>query len=199
MQNPLNLPEAYPVLYPSLTADDVPQLAVIGSLDVDRKGQDVLLEALAAAEWQARAWHLNLYGRGPDQAYLERLIGFYGLQARVTLHGHVADSCSMWAKTHLVVLPSRIESGPMAVQEALLCGRPVVAADVGLVRKWVREGQTGFIADTSSAIALSQALDRAWGRLFEWEAMGQRAAAEAAAQLIADPVGDFWRRIQAAQ
>ena len=197
VQNPLNLPKVYPVPYPSLTVGAMAQLAVIGSLDVDRKGHDVLLEVLAAPEWQARAWHLHVYGRGPDQAYLERLIAFYALQTRVTLHGHVTDRNSMWTNTHIVIVPSRIESGPMVVQEALLCGRPVVAADVGLVRNWVREGQTGFIADTSSTVALGKALNRAWVRQAEWEAIGQKAADEAVVHLIADPVGDFWRRIQA--
>ncbi|WP_426060936.1 glycosyltransferase family 4 protein [Hymenobacter sp. B1770] len=197
VQNPLNLPAAYPLPYPELLADTVPQLSVVGSFDVDRKGQDVLLETLATPTWQGRHWHLNLYGRGPDQAYLERLISMYGLQRRVSLHGHVSDSSVIWRNTHLLILPSRIESGPMVVQEALLCGRPVLTANVGLVQDWVQEGETGFIADTASVIALGQALDRAWARRADWASMGQEGAARATALLIPDPAGDFLQHVQA--
>ena len=195
VQNPLNLPGVVPVPYPVLAADGVPQLSVVGSFDVDRKGQDVLLEALAAPQWLARSWHLNLYGRGPDRAYLERLIALLGLQQRVTMHGHVANSAAIWANTHVLLVPSRIESGPMVVQEALLCGRPVLTADVGLVRDWVQEGETGFIADTASVAALTQALNRAWNRRADWSAMGLAGAARAAAQRIRDPALDFLHHV----
>jgi len=199
VQNPLNLPSVVPVPYPVLAAGGVPQLSVVGSFDVDRKGQDVLLEALAAPEWLARSWHLNLYGNGPDRAYLERLIALLGLQQRVTMHGHVASSAAIWANTHLLLVPSRIESGPMVGQEALLCGRPVLTADVGLVRNWVQEGETGFIADTASVVALTQALNRAWDCRADWSAMGLAGATRAAVQLIKDPALDFLNHILAAR
>ena len=198
VQNPLNLPASWPVPYPALTDDTIPQLAVVGSFDTDRKGQDVLLDALRMPCWQERLWHLNLYGRGPDHQYLERLIAFYGLQNRVTLHGHVADSTALWANTHLLIVPSRIESGPMVVQEALLCGRPVVAADVGLVRDWVQDGVTGFIADTASATVLGRSLERAWDRRSEWGHMGQAGSVWAGKHLLADPAGDLLHHILAA-
>ncbi|KUG09538.1 hypothetical protein ASU33_17670 [Solirubrum puertoriconensis] len=173
VQNPLNLPTSYPIAYPEAdTSELTTQLAVVASFDVDRKGQDVLLEAFSAEQWHRRNWHLNLYGHGPDRTYLERLIRYYGLEERVTLHGHVSDSSRIWAKNHLLVLPSRIESGPMVLQESLLCGRAVVAADVGLVRMWLDEGETGFIADASTAASLNAALERAWACRDKWQSMG---------------------------
>jgi L-malate glycosyltransferase len=191
VQNPLNLPATYPVPYPALPEGGPVQLAVMGSLDVDRKGQDVLLEVLSAPHWVARNWHLNFYGQGPDREYLERLIVFVGLQGRVTLHGHVADSAQAWRNTHLLVVPSRIESGPMVVQEAALCGRPIVAADVGLVRDWVEEGQTGFIADTASRYALDVALERAWNRQAQWSVMAEKAGQRARQQPLLDAAADL--------
>ncbi|MFD2786679.1 glycosyltransferase family 4 protein [Hymenobacter rubripertinctus] len=198
VQNPLNLPANWPVPYPPLAADTVVQLAVVGSFDTDRKGQDVLLDTLCQPQWLARAWHLNLYGRGPDQRYLERLIEFCHLQGRVTWHGHVADSNVLWATTHLLILPSRIESGPMVVQEAALCGRPMVAADVGLVRDWVQDEVTGFIADMASVSSLSRSLERAWARRSEWGRMGQAGSAWASEKMLTDPAGDLLQHLVAA-
>lgn len=198
VQNPLHLPEQYPIPYPALPENGPVQLAVVGSFDVDRKGQDVLLEVLSAPNWRPRAWHLNLYGQGPDEVYLRRLIALYGLQERVTLHGHVSDSATVWQNTHLLVVPSRIESGPMVVQEACLCGRPVAAADVGLVRTWVHEGITGFIADTASVYSLGKMMERAWSCRLEWADMAVAAAMYAQQHQMPDAAGDLLHHIEAA-
>ena len=194
IQNPLNLPAVYPVSRnPCL--DGTLQLAVVASFHVYRKGQDVLLEALSAPEWANRNVHINFYGTGPDQTYLEELVQFYGLADRVTLRGHVADTAAIWQDNDLLIIPSRIESGPMVLPEAMLCGRPVVAADVGMVREWLDDDETGFIADTSSAISLNKALERAWARRDEWPAMGALAAERVRPRLEKDPVGDLLRRL----
>jgi glycosyltransferase involved in cell wall biosynthesis len=194
VQNPLNLPATYPVPRSSTTNNAV-QLAVVASFDVDRKGQDVLLQALTASEWAERNVCLNFYGKGPDQVYLEQLIHFYGLAGRVRLCGHVDDAAAIWRENDLLVIPSRIESGPMVLQEAMLCGRPVVATDVGMVREWLDDDETGFIADASSATSLNKALSRAWARRADWPTMGAQAAARTHTRLENDSVGDLLQRL----
>lgn len=194
VQNPLNMPAEYPVPY-SPAADGNWRLSVVGSFDVDRKGQDVLLEALTAPEWADRNYQVNFYGKGPDQAYLEELIQFYGLGNRVKLRGHVADARAIWRETDMLVIPSRIESGPMVLQEAMLCGRPVVAADVGMVREWLDDEEMGFIADSSTPVALNKALNRAWERRAEWRAMGELASSHTLPRLENDPAGHLLERL----
>ncbi|MBD2766426.1 glycosyltransferase family 4 protein [Hymenobacter sp. BT664] len=194
IQNPLNLPATYPVPRNVQTNGGL-QLAVVASFDVDRKGQDVLLQALTAPEWASRRFQLNFYGQGPDQAYLEKLIQFYRLTDRVRLRGHVADTAAIWRENDLLIIPSRIESGPMVLQEAMLCGRPVVAADVGMVRDWLDDDETGFIADTASAISLNRALSRAWARRADWPAIGTLAAERVRQRIEIEPVGELLRRL----
>jgi glycosyltransferase involved in cell wall biosynthesis len=195
VQNPLNLPAHMPMPYPP--AGPV-QLAVVASLDTDRKGQDVLMQVLSAPKWQARAWQLNLYGKGPDQAYLERLAAYYQLSGRVVLHGHVADSAEIWRTNHALVIPSRIESGPMVLVEAMLSGRPVVSANVGLVPDWLEEGSTGFLAEAALPEPLDAALERAWQAQAAWPAMGLRAYERARGQVQADPAAELLGLLQAA-
>jgi len=194
VQNPLNLPAQYPVPYVP-DADGVLRLAVIGSLHIDSKGQDVLLEALAAPGWAGREVRVNFYGKGPDQAYLEELIKFYGLGDWVVLRGHVADPQEIWQENDLLVIPSRIESGPMVLQESLLCGRPVVATDVGMVREWLDDDETGFIADTATVSSLNKALNRAWAHRADWPAMGLLAAERTIPRMQNDPAGHLLNRL----
>jgi glycosyltransferase involved in cell wall biosynthesis len=194
VQNPLNLPDAYPVPLTG-ASDGIPCLAVVASFDVDRKGQDVLLEALSAPEWINRQVRLRFYGKGPDQVYLEKLTDFYGLSDQVQFCGHVVDVKAIWQENDLLVIPSRIESGPMVLQEAMLCGRPVVATDVGMVREWLDDDETGFIADTSSVISLNRALGRAWMRRADWPAMGELAARRAYMRFESNPAKQLLDRL----
>lgn len=193
VQNPLNLPEHMPMPYPP--AGRV-QLAVVASLDADRKGHDVLLQVLSSPAWQNRDWQLNCYGKGPDQAYLERLAAYYQISDRIVFQGHVADSAVIWRTNHVLVIPSRIESGPMVLVEAMLSGRPVVSTNVGLVPDWLEEGITGFLAEASLPESLGAALERSWQARAQWPTMGQHAYKRARTQLQDNPAAELLHLLQ---
>jgi len=61
------------------------------------------------------------------------------------------------------------------VVEAMLCGRPVLATDVGGHTEWITNNVDGFIAAAASVQCLSDALQRAWQRQHEWARIGQMA------------------------
>ncbi len=65
----------------------------------------------------------------------------------------------IWAANHLLVMPSRFEELPLAMVEAMLCARPVVATDVAGHKEIIEEGVTGFLG-----LMLQQqpALQRHW-------------------------------------
>ncbi|RZK31883.1 MAG: hypothetical protein EOO61_17485, partial [Hymenobacter sp.] len=85
VKNPVNIEK--PLLLPWSQTTPV-QWAMVGGLHIDFKGQDILLEVLGKAEWQARDWHLTIYGEGYDREYIEDLLKLYNLSSRVTLHGY---------------------------------------------------------------------------------------------------------------
>lgn len=49
----------------------------------------------------------------------------------VAFLGHVENVEDVWAKHNALLLPSRFEGMPLVVVEAMLCGRPCIATDVG--------------------------------------------------------------------
>lgn len=184
VQNPVNLPDTSIVPWP--TGDTV-RFACVGRLHAATKGQDILLAALSSATWQAREWKLDLFGTGPDQEYFAELVMHYQLGARVVFRGHVASVRDVWADHHLLVLPSRAEGTPLALVEAMLCGRPAVVTDVGGNAEWLLDGQTGYLAAATQAVSVAAALERAWLEQPRWRAMGDHAHAHASLMRDANP------------
>jgi L-malate glycosyltransferase len=164
LEEPLSWPEG-----------DTIQFGCVARLETCWKGQDVLLEVLSQPQWQARSWHLNLYGSGPDESYLRDLIGHYHLEKQVSIQGYCADIEAVWRRNHLMLLPSRGEGTPLAVLEAMMCGRPTVTTDVGGNREVLEHGHTGFIAEAATVNSFGKALEQAWSQQDRWQQMGTQA------------------------
>ncbi|RYY90214.1 MAG: glycosyltransferase [Chitinophagaceae bacterium] len=176
VRNPVNLAETGILPWPG---NSTAQLAIVGNLLVNHKGQDLLLEVLSADAWRERDWHLNFYGSGIDESYLKRLTSYYALENRVTFHGKVDDIRSVWKNNELLVMPSRLEGTPLSMVEAMLCGRPILMTDVGGNAEWVRDGENGFLAEAANTLSLARTLERAWARRNSWQAMGMTAFEDA--------------------
>jgi len=182
VRNPVNISSVELIPFPSNVNI---QLAMVGNLRVVHKGQDIVLEILSSAIWKQRNWHLNIYGSGEDENYLQDLVSHYQLTDKVTFHGKVNDIRGVWEKNHILLMPSHMEGMPLAVVEAMLCGRPCVGTDVGGIAEWIEEGKSGFIAEAPTVASFGKSMERAWEHLNDWEVMG-RNAHERAMQLY-DP------------
>jgi glycosyltransferase involved in cell wall biosynthesis len=183
VRNPVNLSGTSLVKFPESKSSC--HFAVVGNLIVAHKGQDILFKVLSMPFWSEIDWHLNVYGEGIDKEYLHELVHMYGLTERVTFQGRVDDIRELWQNNHLLIMPSVMEGMALAVVEAMLCGRPVVATDVGGHAEWIDDNVNGFLAAASTLNALQDALERAWERRSDWEHIG-KLAHEKAMQLY-DP------------
>jgi glycosyltransferase involved in cell wall biosynthesis len=186
VRNPVNIPDRSIVPWPP---SERMEMATVGRLHVYAKGQDALFEALGSPHWSERDWRLTLYGTGWDERYLRELARHYGIEGRVVFAGHTSEVRAIWQHAHLLVMPSRAEGLPLALVEAMLCGRPALLTDVGGHREWVTEGETGWIAAAPTAIELDGALERAWSARADWETMG-REAHEVATRLSDERPGE---------
>lgn len=155
--------------------DSLINLACVARLEVKWKGQDVLLELLASKYWLSNNWHLNLYGIGPDEDYITELIKLYDLSDRVSLYGYVDQIEKIWEVNHILLLPSKGEGTPLAVLEAMMCGRPTVTTDVGGNKEILHEGKTGWIADVATPNVFNKKLEEAWQNRKNWKMMGMLA------------------------
>jgi len=176
VRNPVNLQDKSIIPYPE---DTTIQMAMVGNLITIHKGQDIVLNILKEPTWLRRNWHLNIYGSGPDETVLKELCIANNLATKVTFHGKVNDIRAVWQKNHLLLMPSLMEGMPLAVVEAMLCGRPCIVTDVGGMIEWVEEDKTGFIANEASIESFGKAMEKAWLLKEKWADMGIEAHNEA--------------------
>ncbi len=116
-----------------------------------------------------------MFGDGPDKNYLVDLAGYFGIQDRVDFRGHMTDVRSIWAENHLLVFRSRVGSAPLALVEAMICGRPTIGTDIGDITEWLEEPETGFLAEAPTVRSFGAALERAWAAKEDWAKIGEQA------------------------
>jgi len=93
-------------------------------------------------------------------------------------------------------MPSRFEGLPLAMVEAMLCARPVVATDVAGHAEIIEDGVTGFLAEAPTVGSISAALERFWERRHEAEDIGKAGSRKIRQLLPADPVGVFSSKLR---
>jgi glycosyltransferase involved in cell wall biosynthesis len=112
------------------TRSDSVHFVYIGMLR-DLKGPDLFIEAFARTErLVGRTLSALLIGDGPDREKYQRMIVEAGLSSRIGILPamRIADAFTM---SQTIVVPSRAESMPYIVLEALAASKGVIAARVG--------------------------------------------------------------------
>ena len=164
------------------------------------KGVDTLIQAMSCLQLKEtkRPVHLAIIGGDPgaspeemtaEMARLQKLCDDLGLDQSVVFLGQ-RDQDKLpyyYSAAEVVVMPSHYESFGMVALEAMACGTPVIASEVGGLAYLVRDGETGFtipdqepeelcdkiswllndqeLHKTMSARAVEYAQDYAWDKI----------------------------------
>jgi len=140
-----------------------PEDLLVGSVGAlaPQKGHRLLIAALAALAEEFPRLHLVLVGEGVLTGDLLAEARGLGLGDRVHLTGFREDVPAITSGFDVAALPSLAgEGSPAAVKEAMACGVPVVATDIGGVREILDDGVEGLVIPAGDAGALEGALRR---------------------------------------
>lgn len=115
------------------------------------KNLDTLIRAFANAVKQTGAdWQLLFVGGGPEKENLEKLVAGSGIAGKVIFAGGFPwYQVPRWlAQSDVLVLPSKSEPWGLVVNEAMVCGMPVIVSDTcGCAGDLVCNGANGFAFD----------------------------------------------------
>jgi glycosyltransferase involved in cell wall biosynthesis len=163
---------------------DAPCFGILGKLQ-GWKGQTVFLRAarrVLDTHPEARAWIVGDAPAGEEAfaAELRALAQSLGIADRVVFTGFVADVPGVIRLLDVVVHASvgREPFGRVIV-EAMMMGRPVVAADSGGPREIIEDGRTGLLVPRGDDAALAAAICRLLGDRALAGAMGEAGRSEA--------------------
>jgi glycosyltransferase involved in cell wall biosynthesis len=132
-----------------------PVIGTVGRLE-PQKGFDVFLRALQDVPQAS----VVIVGDGEQRDELHALADRLGIQERIHWIGWRDDRRSYLPWFDVFVLPSRFEGFPLALLEALLAQKAVVATDVGSVAEAVLPEQTGLLVPSEDPAALGVAIGR---------------------------------------
>jgi glycosyltransferase involved in cell wall biosynthesis len=143
--------------------------------DYPIKGLHYMLEAMPEILYRFPEAHLYVAGANIMSSklklpaygkYLQGLIHEYGLEDKVTMLGNLSEARmkAQFLKSSVFVCPSAVENSPNAMAEAMLLGVPVVAAAVGGIPSFIRDGKTGLLYEPGNITDLAAAVQIAWDR-----------------------------------
>ena len=192
VRNPFLVPGT-PLPWPAAQDGSI-KLACVARLEIGEKGQDILLQVLARPQWRNRNLSVSFFGAGHNAEALRELAGRLDLK-NVEFPGFVTDVESIWKTHRALVLPSRTEGLPLALIEAMMCGRFGIVTNEGGSAEVVEEGRTGFIANSAKVDEFDNAMERAWAVREQWESIGQAAGMAVRTMVPADPVAAFTAKL----
>ena len=156
------------------------------------KGVDTLIRAMSCIKFKGQAGlqgpvHLAIIGGEPeadpaqmtaemarlqglsDELLMGQTVVFLGKRGQDTLPYY-------YSAAEVLVMPSHYESFGMVALEAMACGTPVIASDIGGLGFLVQDGETGFTVPTGEVDALCEKLSLLLGDAALRKRMGKRAA-----------------------
>jgi glycosyltransferase involved in cell wall biosynthesis len=159
----------------------------------EQKGIDIAVRALGKIREHEPAAVLVVLGEGPERARLEALAG-----EGVYLPGRVGDVTSWYRRAEVLVHPARWEGFGLALLEAMLAGKPVVATRVSSTPEIVADGETGLLVPPEDPDALARAVTGLLADTHAAATMGQAGRVHAGAEFSAAKMAERTAAIYAA-
>ena len=92
-----------------------------------------------------------MVGDGKLRENLQNKATLLGIEDRLVFMGYQKNVIELMAEADIMLMPSKIEGLPGVILEAMSCGLPVVASDVGGISEVITEGYTGYLVNDFDA------------------------------------------------
>lgn len=158
-----NAVTAKPAEVPQEGKDDgMPVVGMVATM-IHEKGIDVCLSTCRILADRGMVFKLRLVGPWPRQEVRresEEFIALHGLAEHVEIAGELGTPEQIYGGMDILFLPTRRDSFPRVVMEAMARGIPAVAARVDGIPEMVVDGETGFLVESGDTEGFAAVLER---------------------------------------
>jgi L-malate glycosyltransferase len=156
------------------------------------KGHEVLVDASVEILERFPDARFEVIGDGPERGALVARAQAHGVAHAFRFIGHCGDVPARLAAADIFVLPSRSESFPNAILEAMAAGLPIVASGVGGILELIDDGYNGWLVPPGEEAPLASRVMRLMADPQEGARLGAAGRAGALARYSFDRmVADF--------
>jgi glycosyltransferase involved in cell wall biosynthesis len=175
------------------------RLLTAGLMDTQRKGIDVLLDAVALAQ-KRNTFRLDIVGDGSRRSEYERRADQLGLASKITFHGlrSKPELAELMRRSDLFVLASRYENNPCVALEAMATGLPLVATRVGGVPELVGP-EVGLLAEPENPASFAARIDEALDRDFDRDAIARRSRERYGSAAVGAQLAEIYEALAASR
>lgn len=140
-----------------------PRTVLLVGIVAYRKGHDLMIDALETLLGRFPDLRLTVVGKAVDLAFeaeVRQRVGDRGLSDKVRWLGPISqeDLLEEMRRHQIVCLPSREDTRPTVLLQAMAVGNICVASDAGGIPDMIVDGRQGFLFRSGDAAALSRAL-----------------------------------------
>lgn len=128
----------------------------VGALNHSHKGQSTIIDVARNVETSHPDWHFMLCGDGHDEDRFRQEIGEL---TNIELVGWVDNVGDYLSALDLFVYPSLHEALGSALLDAMQCGLPIVATNVGGIPDIVEDGVNGKLVEPENAAQLQEGIE----------------------------------------
>jgi len=141
--------------FPSVKSvqNEIPRVILVGQIGRS-KGVDLFLEVCRILRDDGISFEAEMIGAwnsDEEQSSSLRYIREHQLETMVKIQGVVEDMVPVYEGMDILLLPTRRDSLPRVVMEAMSYGVPVVATRIDGLPEMVEEGRTGFLVESEKA------------------------------------------------
>ncbi len=132
-------------------------IGAVGRL-VAVKGYEYLIDAMQEVGRVIPESHLVIAGEGPLLDPLRGRVERHGLAQRVTFAGYQSEIRRFLAMLDVFVMPSLSEGLPMALLEALCCGKAAIGTSVGGIPEVISNRENGILIPPSDSRSIAKGI-----------------------------------------
>lgn len=129
---------------------------------IKRKGQDILIKAIALLKEKNINFKVDLIGEGDEKENFVNLCKELNIQENINFIGYVTrvEMPEYYSNSDIFVLPSYNEGMSNSMLEAMASGISPVVTNVGGVEELITDKENGFIFDAGNVNQLADILEK---------------------------------------